>query len=85
MFTTHAFFSRQYIFELAQSMLPRYLDLSEILVCLKLSLVKVKPDGSFTAVTSMDNAAVVPYIQDVFWKGKIPGLRLVPFVYSVTT
>ena len=59
---------RQFCFEAQRTLLPKYLDLSEILLNMKVCLVKVLPDGSYAAVTSMDNATLADNMVDCFWK-----------------
>ena len=57
-----------YVFEVNKTLLPKYLDLSEIILNMKVILVKVKPDGSYAAVTRMDNATLADNVVDCFWK-----------------
>ena len=58
-------------------MLPRYYDLSEIFVSLKLAVVKVRPDGSYTGVTPKDNVVLNNNITDTFWSSTGKNLPLI--------
>ena len=50
--------TKEFSFSLPASSLPRYLDIKNIVACLKLSLVK-KVKGEFKPVTAQDNVAVI--------------------------
>lgn len=61
--------SREFAFKLDPSSLPKYLDLRTILVCLKVSLVKVNTEtGKEVAVIKEDNVTVINNLLSSFFK-----------------